>query len=59
MMTAYFAIDRQTMANGCIKLLKGSNHLGRIDHGTHPGLPFGPATISSFLLCCTRAAPAR
>ena len=34
MMTAYFAIDRQTMANGCIKMLKGSNHLGRIDHGS-------------------------
>ena len=33
-MTAYFAIDRQTMANGCIKMLKGSNHLGRIDHGS-------------------------
>ena len=32
MMTAYFAIDRQTMENGCIKLLKGSNKLGRIDH---------------------------
>ena len=32
MMTAYFAIDPQTMENGCIKMLKGSHKLGRIDH---------------------------
>ncbi|MCA9056396.1 MAG: phytanoyl-CoA dioxygenase family protein [Planctomycetaceae bacterium] len=27
------AIDRATQANGCLQVLKGSHHLGRIDHG--------------------------
>lgn len=27
------AIDRATKANGCLQVLKGSQHLGRIDHG--------------------------
>ena len=27
------AIDRATEANGCLQVLKGSHHLGRIDHG--------------------------
>jgi hypothetical protein len=27
------AIDRATRANGCLQVLKGSHHLGRIDHG--------------------------
>jgi ectoine hydroxylase len=27
------AVDRATRANGCLQVLKGSHHLGRIDHG--------------------------
>jgi ectoine hydroxylase-related dioxygenase (phytanoyl-CoA dioxygenase family) len=27
------AVDRATKANGCLQVLKGSHHLGRIDHG--------------------------
>ncbi|MEZ6065398.1 MAG: phytanoyl-CoA dioxygenase family protein [Planctomycetaceae bacterium] len=27
------AIDRATKANGCLQVLKGTHHLGRIDHG--------------------------
>jgi ectoine hydroxylase len=27
------AVDRATRANGCLQVLKGSQHLGRIDHG--------------------------
>ena len=28
------AVDRATVANGCLQLLRGSHHLGRFDHGT-------------------------
>src|SRR5262245_1660241 len=27
------AVDRATKANGCLQVLKGSHHLGRIEHG--------------------------
>ena len=27
------AVDRATRANGCLQVLRGSHHLGRIDHG--------------------------
>ena len=27
------AVDRATQANGCLQVLRGSHHLGRIDHG--------------------------
>lgn len=27
------AVDRATKANGCLQVLKGSHHMGRIDHG--------------------------
>ena len=27
------AVDRATKANGCLQVLRGSHHLGRIDHG--------------------------
>src|ERR1051325_749912 len=27
------AVDRATQENGCLQVLKGSHHLGRIDHG--------------------------
>ena len=30
--SAYIAVDRGTKENGCMQVLKGSHHLGRIDH---------------------------
>lgn len=27
------AVDRATKANGCLQVLKGSHHMGRVDHG--------------------------
>lgn len=32
MATAYFAIDPQTLENGCVRMLRGSTELGRMDH---------------------------
>lgn len=31
--TCMIAIDRATRENGCLQVLRGSHHLGRIDHG--------------------------
>jgi len=31
------ALDRATAANGCLQMVKGSHHLGRIDHVPVPG----------------------
>ncbi|MFN4260391.1 MAG: phytanoyl-CoA dioxygenase family protein [Gemmataceae bacterium] len=31
------AVDRATRANGCLQVLKGSHHMGRIDHGKAGG----------------------
>jgi ectoine hydroxylase len=28
------AVDRATKENGCLQVIKGSHHLGRIEHGT-------------------------
>ena len=33
MASVYIAIDPATKANGCLQVLKGSHHLGRIEHG--------------------------
>merc|ERR1719265_222182 len=32
MATAYFSVDAQTRANGCLKVLRGSHEIGRVDH---------------------------
>jgi len=32
MMSAYVTLDRATKENGCLKVLKGSHHLGRLNH---------------------------
>lgn len=32
MISVYIAIDQATRENGCLQVLKGSHHLGRIDH---------------------------
>jgi ectoine hydroxylase-related dioxygenase (phytanoyl-CoA dioxygenase family) len=33
LVSCYVAIDRASKANGCLQVLKGSHHLGRINHG--------------------------
>jgi ectoine hydroxylase-related dioxygenase (phytanoyl-CoA dioxygenase family) len=33
MASCYIAIDKATKENGCLQLIPGSHHLGRIDHG--------------------------
>jgi hypothetical protein len=33
MASCLIAVDRATKENGCLQVLKGSHHLGRIDHG--------------------------
>lgn len=33
MASCLIAVDRATRENGCLQVLKGSHHLGRIDHG--------------------------
>lgn len=37
MASAMIALDRCTRDNGCLQVLKGSHHLGRIDHGLLDG----------------------
>ena len=32
--SCYVAVDRATRANGCLQVIRGSHHLGRVDHGT-------------------------
>jgi hypothetical protein len=33
MASVFISIDRSTKANGCLQVLRGSHHLGRIEHG--------------------------
>ncbi|NIA70805.1 phytanoyl-CoA dioxygenase family protein [Pelagibius litoralis] len=37
MASAMIALDRSTRENGCLQVLKGSHHLGRIEHGLLEG----------------------
>jgi ectoine hydroxylase-related dioxygenase (phytanoyl-CoA dioxygenase family) len=37
MASCSISIDRATPENGCLRLLKGSHRMGRIDHGEHGG----------------------
>ena len=41
MASAMIALDRCTRSNGCLQVLKGSHHLGRIDHGLLDGEQVG------------------
>jgi ectoine hydroxylase len=41
MASVMIALDRTTKANGCLQVLKGSHHLGRIDHGLLDGQQVG------------------
>jgi ectoine hydroxylase len=37
MASCLIALDRASRENGCLQILKGSHHLGRIEHGTFGG----------------------
>lgn len=37
MASAMIALDKCTKANGCLQVLRGSHHLGRVDHGLLDG----------------------
>ncbi|HTW25718.1 MAG TPA: phytanoyl-CoA dioxygenase family protein [Acetobacteraceae bacterium] len=37
MMSIYLALDRSTRENGCLQVLKGSHHLGRLNHVREDG----------------------
>ena len=37
MASCLIALDQASMENGCLQVLKGSHHLGRIEHGTFGG----------------------
>lgn len=41
MASAMIALDRCSRANGCLQVLKGSHHLGRVDHGLLEGEQVG------------------
>ena len=41
MASAMIVLDKCTKANGCLQVLRGSNHLGRIDHGMLEGQQVG------------------
>ena len=41
MASAMIALDKCTKANGCLQVLRGSHHLGRIDHGLLEGTQVG------------------
>ena len=41
MASAMIALDRCTKSNGCLQVLKGSHHLGRIEHGLLEGEQVG------------------
>ena len=37
MASCYIAVDKATKENGCMQLLKGSHHMGRLEHGIVAG----------------------
>ena len=41
MASCMIALDRTTRANGCLQVLRGSHHMGRIDHGLLDGQQVG------------------
>lgn len=38
MATCYIAVDRATRANGCLRILRGSHKLGRVEHALFDGV---------------------
>ena len=51
MASVMVALDKCTKENGCLQVLKGSHHLGRIDHGLMQGSQVGadPARVDQAL----------
>lgn len=50
MISCYVAIDRANQANGCLQIIPGSHHLGRLDHGKVGGQTGAdPARIEAIL----------
>jgi ectoine hydroxylase-related dioxygenase (phytanoyl-CoA dioxygenase family) len=41
MASMMLALDRATKENGCLQVLRGSHHAGRVDHGVLPGEQVG------------------
>jgi ectoine hydroxylase len=41
MASVMVALDRATRENGCLQVLRGSHHAGRVDHGVLPGEQVG------------------
>jgi ectoine hydroxylase len=41
MASVMVALDRATRENGCLQVLRGSHHVGRVDHGVLPGQQVG------------------
>lgn len=41
MASMMLALDRTTRENGCLQVLRGSHHAGRVDHGVLPGEQVG------------------
>jgi ectoine hydroxylase len=41
MASVMVALDRSTRENGCLQVLRGSHHAGRVDHGVLPGEQVG------------------
>ena len=37
LISVFIAVDRATKANGCLQVLRGSHHLGRLDHARKEG----------------------
>lgn len=55
MASCMIAVDRATKANGCLQVLRGSHHIGRVDHGK-VGQQTGAdeERVEAALNCCER-----
>ena len=51
MASVMVALDQATKANGCLQVIRGSHHVGRVDHGVLPGEQVGadPARVAQML----------
>lgn len=47
MASCYIALDRATIENGCMKVLKGSHHMGRIDHQSGDQFAIDPERLAA------------
>lgn len=47
MASCYIALDRATKENGCLQVLKGSHHMGRIDHQSGDQFAIDPERLAA------------